>query len=234
MMDGVLLATLNTLQTIGLVAVTVTGVGGLLFASVNAWLSVANERKRTQPIVIAHEAYARRFAKQAGCFDVGAYLTNEGSGAGFNVRFGVEFHRVRFPYKHSAVDHDTGSVQRVLRPAEQRPASGVWPILVDAFLLVGETGDPDPKRVYWARYENAQGKVWETRNPGDRSEHLDIKRVRLLRLRQRLEQRRRNKARQHGAEWERAAIDELQHQPAPAPGAASQPESPEDPAQPED
>ncbi len=32
----------------------------------NAWVAVINERKRTQPIVIAHEAHPRRFSSREG------------------------------------------------------------------------------------------------------------------------------------------------------------------------
>jgi hypothetical protein len=208
----VLFAAVSISEKIALLAAGTTVVG-LAITAFNAWLSVANERKRTQPIVIAHEEYARQFAERAGSFSVGAYLTNEGSGTAFNVRFGVEFHGIRFPYKHSVADHQAGSVQRVIRSAERRPIASSWPIPVDAYLLIQEGGDPDPARVYWARYENAQGKVWETRNPGDRSARLDIRRVRAVRLHERLEEHRRIKARKRGLDWERKALAELPQVP---------------------
>jgi hypothetical protein len=64
-------------------------------------------------------------------------------------------------------------LQRVLGPGERRPPTGSWAILIDSLSMWGRAaeaeGDLDAKRVYWARYENAQGQTWETRNPGDRS-----------------------------------------------------------------
>lgn len=151
---SMVVAALSTSDKIGLVVAT-TGVLVLIFTAFNAWLAVANERKRTQPIVIAHEEHGRRFSKHADFFGVGAYVTNEGNGVAFNVRFGVEFHGVRYPYKLRGTDPRGGNVQRVLRASERRPAAGCWEVLVDQLSLVAGDGDPDPGRLYWARYENA-------------------------------------------------------------------------------
>jgi hypothetical protein len=60
-----------------------------------------------------------------------------------------------------------------------------------------------------ARYENAQGKVCETRNPGDRSESLDSRDVRAAWFREWREERKRIKASERGREWERRALEEL-------------------------
>lgn len=80
---------------------------------------------------------------------------------------------------------------------------------MDAFLLIGKRGDPDEASVFWARYENAQGKTWETRNPGNRSKRLGIRRVRARQLHEWWEQRRRMKAARQGVEVEQAAVAEL-------------------------
>jgi hypothetical protein len=201
-------ATLSTSDKIGLV-VAATGVLALVFTAFNAWLAVANERKRTQPIVVAHEEHGRRFSEHADFFGVGAYVTNEGNGVAFNVRFGVEFQGVRYPYKLRGTDPRSGNVQRVLRASERRPAAGCWEVLVDQLTFVAGDGDPDPRRLYWARYENAYGKTWETINPGERSARLDIRRVRLARLREWRDDRARLRAHGHGVEWERNALAEL-------------------------
>jgi len=52
---------LSTLQEAGIVVVSVTALVGVIFAAFNAWLAVANERKRTQPIVMAHEVRKRHW-----------------------------------------------------------------------------------------------------------------------------------------------------------------------------
>lgn len=189
---------------IGVVAVL-----ALLVTALNAWVAVISERKRTQPIVIAHEAHGRQFSSDAGFWAVGAYATNEGGGPAFNVRFGVEFRGVRYPYKLRTEDPNTGNIQRVIRQDEQRPSGGHWSILIDSTSMWSGEGDPDPGRLYWARYENAQGHAWETRNAADRSSKLDIRRVRLARLREWQEERRRRKAGKHGRDWERKALEEL-------------------------
>jgi hypothetical protein len=204
---------LDTADSIQLAIAIITAVAALT-AVATVLLTVANERKRTQPIVISNEARGRHMSDSpvlAGAWVVDAYLTSEGAGPAFNGTFGVEFHGVRYPYRLRSEDPSSGNVQRVLQPGERRP-EGSWPILIDSTELYGVAaagGDPDPGRVYWARYENAQGQVWETRNPGDRSARLRIRRVRLRRLREWREEQQRKKARKYGVEWERKALAEL-------------------------
>lgn len=196
-------------QLLALVGAAIA-LAGVLVAVLNVWLAASNERKRAQPIVIAHEEHGRTFSDDSGHFAVGGYVTNEASGHAFNVRFGVEMGGVRYPQKHAVEDPDSGNVHRVLRPGERRPTGGSWPILIPVLsLLGGDGGDPDPGRVYWARYENARSQTWETRNPWDRSARLDIRRVRWVRLREWREQQARQKAGERGAEWERKALAEL-------------------------
>jgi hypothetical protein len=200
------------LSTAAWIGIGVAGTGvvvALLVGALNVWISVVNERRRTQPIVVAHEEHGRRFTDKPDYFAVGGYITNESSGHAFNVRFGVELNGVRFSQKLRATDPDSGNVQRVLRPGERRPTEGSWPVLIPQRSLLGTNGDPDPGRVYWARYENARTQTWETRNPADRSGRLDIRRVWFVGIRDRLERRRRTKAGQRGADWERSALAAL-------------------------
>lgn len=191
------------------VAAGVVALAGVLVAAWSAWISVSNERKRTQPIVVAHEEHGRSFAEDDAYFAVGGYITNEASGHAFNVRFGVELDGVRYPQKLKAEDPESGNVQRILRPGERRPTAGSWPILIPQLSLLPGKGDPDPGRVYWARYENARSQTWETRNPWDRSARLNVRRVRWVRVREWQEQRRRTKAGERGIAWERKALAEL-------------------------
>jgi hypothetical protein len=229
MMTGLLLASLTTLQKAGIWIGGIVGVGVLLVTTISVWLSVVNERKRTQPIVLAHQVGGRRFARDhgrfgaptgSGQFAVDIRLSNDGEGTAFNVRFGVEFHGVRIPYKHHQSHHHAGSVYRVLGTGQRLPPGdgASWPLGVDALVLIGKRGNPDATSVFWARYENAQGKVWETRNPGDPSKQLGIKRIRARRLHEWVEQRRRLKATRAGAEAEqaaRAALLEQEQSPDP-------------------
>ena len=60
----VLVAALTALQEAGIVAGIVVGIGTVLFAAFNAWLAISNERKRTQPVVMAHQEGHRRFVER--------------------------------------------------------------------------------------------------------------------------------------------------------------------------
>lgn len=218
-MTGSIHIGLSSSDWIQLAIAIITAIAALT-ALANVWIAMVNERRRRQPIVIAHEHNSRRFAptSSAAVWVVDAYLSSEGAGAAYNVRFGVEFNGVRYPYRLTIDDPDAGNIQRVLRAGERRPASESWPILIDSLSLWGraseseQPGDLDAKRVYWARYENAQGETWETLNPGDRSARLNIHRVRHPDRLERREQRRRVEAGQHDREWIRAALAELRTQ----------------------
>jgi hypothetical protein len=205
---------LTTTEQIQLAIAGITALAALT-ALANVAVNVLNERRRGQPIVIAHEERERHFSSSAlvPAWVVDSYITAEGGGPAFNVRFGVEFSGVRYPYRLSIDDPESGNVQRVLRSGERRPEKASWPILIDSVSMWGRAaesgGDLDAKRIYWARYENAQGNTWETRNPGDRSARLDIRRVRWVKRRERREQQRREKAGQHDEAWVGQALDEL-------------------------
>lgn len=145
-------------------------------------------------------------------FDV--YMTNEGTGAAFNVRFGVELHGVRIPYKHDPND-PYASVYPIVKPGQRLPNSSGWPLQFDRLYLLSTIANPDDSSIFWARYENAQGKLWETRNPGNRSGRLGIKRVRAVRLRERHEEHKRKTGLKQAAKNERAAVAGLQAQRPP-------------------
>jgi len=185
---------------------------GVLVSIVNVWRSAVNERRRAQPIVIAHETHGRQFADgNDGYFAVGAYVTSEGGGPAFNVRVGVEFGGVRYPHKLSTSDPDSGYVERVLRSGQRKPPDerDELPIFIPQTSLLGLRGgsEQDDTRVYWSRYENVVGQTWETRNPWQGSARLRIHRVRARRLREWWEQRKRVKAGASGAEWEAKAFE---------------------------
>jgi hypothetical protein len=202
---------LSTTDSIQLAIAIITGIAALT-AVVTVGISITNERRRSQPIVIAHEARSRYLfhvgATNAWAADV--HIKSEGGGPAFNVRFGIQFRGVRFPYKLRVEDPDSGNVQRVLAPGDRIPPEGAWPVLINSLSLWGLAGDGklDPA-IYWARYENAQGQVWETTNPGDRSERLAIKRVQLVRFRERREERARERAGKAGADVERDLLADL-------------------------
>jgi hypothetical protein len=191
-------------------------------ALANLLITRAHERRRNQPIVIAHEAGQRRFASSSEhgvSWVVDAYLTSEGGGPAFNVRFGVEFAGVRYPYRLDVKDPETGNLQRVLPAGARRPKVGSWSIPIPSLSLWGRAADTleadkpgtlDKDRLYWARYENAEGQTWETRNPGDRSSRLDIRRIKNPKRYEQREREAYNEALKRDVEWERAVLTELQ------------------------
>jgi hypothetical protein len=173
-------------------------VGTLLLVVVTAigiWSGLAAERRRTQPIVIAHAWGNRRFAERGeiGGIVLDSFLTNEGGGTAFNVRFGVEYRGVRFPWKYEESDPDSGSRQRIVRPGDRMPAEGTNFAIPIPWEKASLGAGADETRLYWCRYENAFGRIWETRNPWQRAEDLDIRRVRFLSLRERRERRKLHK-----------------------------------------
>jgi len=147
-----------------------------------------------------------------------AHISNESGPAAFNVRFGVEYGGVRFPYKVDIDDPDAGNIQRVVQPGSRLPGDPAesFPVLISSQDLwhtaaVRERLDDtlDDTAIYWCRYENALGHTWEIRNPGDRSAKLDIRRVwRPKRLEER-ETRKRLEMRTAGRDWEAQALEEL-------------------------
>jgi hypothetical protein len=192
--DDVLTLTHHTWAVIGLVAVAVAGIGAVLTGAWQVIVAIVNERKRSQPVVIAHDAGARQFGNPGTPNTLlPTYLTNDGGGNAFNVRFGIDFDGVRYAWKYAPEDSDAGSYQRVVHAGARLPEGGETfriEIPWEKFVIGRDT---DARRVYWCQYENAYGKTWETRNPVDRSSGLDIRRVRFLRLRMRLQERRRTR-----------------------------------------
>lgn len=98
------------------------------------FLTQANERRRTQGIVIAHEARGRRYG-ESGNFSVKVYVTNEGQGPAFNVRFGVSVYGVRYPFRLEEDDPLSGNRQRVIRAMERRPETDGWLIGIPGLLV---------------------------------------------------------------------------------------------------
>lgn len=184
----------DVLRSAATVAVVLVGLGGLGWL-LQIGLALWQERKRSQPIVLVHEDRERHFDTVSGAsaWVVDAHIENVGSGPAFNVRFGVEFNGVRFPYRLTTEDPETGNRQSVVKPGDRIPSNGALPILITSGQMWGAAmkslsseGELDRGRMYWARFENSSGRLWETRNPGDRSADLDIRPLSKLRLRRKV------------------------------------------------
>jgi hypothetical protein len=180
---------------------------GLLALIVREAHAAANERKRTQPIVIAHEHQRPHFVGTGWGWQAQAYLTNDGSGAAFNVRFGIELRGVRFAYRIEEGDDPRGNRESVVRANSRLPTGSTSTLAIPISALqfwsaaaLKQDGKLHQSRAYWCRYKNAVGRTWETRNPWDRSADMQIRRVRFVRLREWLEQRKRERTE---AVWDR-------------------------------
>jgi hypothetical protein len=95
----------------------------------------------------------------------GVYLTNEGSGAAFNVRFGVRLDGTEYPVGE-------GRGRRYLVPAGGRIPANEDQLLevavpIAPYALARGGRDVDTRAILYARYEDAFAHVWETRNPLD-------------------------------------------------------------------
>jgi hypothetical protein len=145
--------------TFGWNALVAIGTIGLaLFAFVQLRAFNRSERRRTQPVVIAHA-----IGTGPGLTDLPVYVTNEGSGTAFNVRFGV-----RFDGREFAVGGDRGQ-RYVVAQGQREPRENTYTVRADVSVYAGTKKGSGvwERRIYWARYENAFGQVWETWNRSD-------------------------------------------------------------------
>ena len=78
------------------IAVAVAAFLAVVVNLANVLLTQANERRRSQPIVVTHEEQSRMFAGE-GIWNVKVRVTNEGPTPAFNVRYGVSYFAARSP-----------------------------------------------------------------------------------------------------------------------------------------
>ena len=80
------------------IAVAVAAFLAVVVNLANVLLTQANERRRSQPIVVTHEEQSRMFAGE-GIWNVKVRVTNEGPTPAFNVRYGVSYFGARFAFR---------------------------------------------------------------------------------------------------------------------------------------
>jgi hypothetical protein len=166
-------------EAIALVVAGTAAVAAALSTGLAAWqgfMMKASERNRTQPVVVVYE---RALPKPQGGDQVllTFWVTNEGVGSAFNIRFGIAIGNRSASYvpQPSGV-HGVGDVPRALAPGGRLPDGGRdYELAVPASFLGDES--ERPRRVYWCRYENAFGHTWESRNPWQPEEELTIRRL---------------------------------------------------------
>jgi hypothetical protein len=128
-------------------------------------------RRTSQPLVVVHEVSSEVSARGEG-FEYRVRLRNHGVAAAFNVRFGVKLAAASYPYTFGP------SVERgareIVEPGDPLPATGELVIPTPWAPYIAAEGQLQTSRVFWARYENAFGETWETRNPHDPTADLAI------------------------------------------------------------
>jgi hypothetical protein len=156
----------QTVEAVASVVVAATALGGVGFAISQLRESRRAEKRRSQPVVVLHEAGPRRLLEGGGtAWDV--CLENHGAGTAFNVRFGVDLDGRRYPHKPRDSER---AYRHIVNAGERLPAEGntfELPASIAPFVLQRAGPGVDARRIFWARYENSFGEHWETRNPGD-------------------------------------------------------------------
>jgi hypothetical protein len=114
------------------------------------------------------------------------YVTNEGPGKAYNVRYGVRAVGVEYPSgpgKGTRLHVDAGT-----------NGGGV---AIDVLAYEGWPGQEAIRAgaVFYARYEDSDGRVWETRNPADLEGNMRRRRVLVPRLSERRSEVRRRRRR---------------------------------------
>ena len=112
------------------------------------WHTRTVERKRSQPVVIAHEYAGLQMGD--GHWAARVFLTTAGGGSAFNLRLGITMRGVRYAYRLEADDPLGGNRQRVVANGERLPDGNGWFLTkLTAFELVGAAarGKQDAHRV---------------------------------------------------------------------------------------
>jgi hypothetical protein len=169
--------------TIALASVT----GVLAFVAIlQLFAFTRSEGRRTQPVVILHQ----RRPRGLDAFAFGVAFENRGTGTAYNVRGGVRLGGTEYPLGEADGDrYVIGAGEKV--PGELRLAALSLQVPPWPYALVRGGPNVDSRAVFYARYENAFGKVWETLNPADPRASFTVRRAWLIRLRNWYQRRRR-------------------------------------------
>lgn len=125
----------------------------------------------------------------------GVFMTNEGSGTGFNVRVGLRIDGTEWP-----LGEDEGNRYTVAagsrEPKDELLTVGAPPMAYGSGERRGKS--VDARTIFYARYENAFGKVWETLNPNDPLASFKVRKARLRRFNAWRQPRRRARVNRQG------------------------------------
>jgi hypothetical protein len=184
-----------------LIGYTFSGIASVALVASNVALALVavgqflvyrrTEGRRIQPVAIAH-----RYGEPTPHGRFLVFLTNDGTGTAFNVRFGIVYRGVEYPNGADYRDGIGKGHRHRVAPGQRVPdTTDVSALMVEvpSALYTGNTEDLR-NAVFFARYQDAVGRVWETRNPADPLADFVTRSVRQPRFREWLEQRRRRRA----------------------------------------
>jgi hypothetical protein len=166
----------TTTEWIVLSTATVAAIAAAVSAGIAAWQAVlmkGSERNRTQPIVVVSERGDPAVLGQKRLI-FQASNRNAGVGPALNIQFGIRIADHDYPYVSlPSGGGRIGDVPRALEAGGTGPAGdGTYQLVVG----IGHTlaQDDMDSRTYWCRYENAFGDAWQTTNPWQADQPLDI------------------------------------------------------------
>jgi hypothetical protein len=176
-----LVAALSATDKATIALASVTGVL-VLVAVFQLVAFVRSEARRTQPVAILH----RRGGPDP--LNIPVFMTNEGVGTAYNVRVGVRLYGIEHPLPLPLPLGDHEGHRYLLQAGQRIPPEGEedYALSLPAWAYVaGRWGRSKPRHVFYARYENAFGKTWETRNPKDPLASFQVRRRWFWRARRR-------------------------------------------------
>lgn len=182
-----MLIALTSLDKATIALVVVTGILALV-AVLQLHAFNKSEARRTQPVAISH------LFKVRDDFDKFAvFLTNEGTGTAFNVRFGVRLDGTEYVVGEGRGHRYT--VRAGGRVPEDESKHLDVKISYAPYALAKGGRNVDSRAIFWARYENAFGHVYETANPVDPLADLVVRRSRTWKrwMRERQQSRKRKR-----------------------------------------
>jgi len=129
-----------------------------LVAFVQLILFGRSEGRRAQPVAVAYMKEPRNAEDRFQ-----AVIENLGTGAAFNVRLGVKLDGIEYP-----LGGVRGNRYTVGARSREPPQGGFWlQVLPWPYALSLDGPNVDERAVFYARYEDAIGRSWESLNPVD-------------------------------------------------------------------
>jgi hypothetical protein len=203
--------------TAGAVVVIATNLLVAVVAVAALRASTRAEARRIQPRVRARLHPHVPHWPEVGGARFPIYLTNDGTGRAFNVRYGVRLDGVEYPAGGGRGNRHNVNV-----------GESIAPVMIDVRPYGPTRNETRARAVFYARFQDVTGAVWETHNPADLQADTTIRRVRFPRMTE-WKQRRRRSRRTREEERAIAAIRASWADPEPVAPPEPSPSSEDEP-----